>query len=52
MIPAQVDEWSTIEVDFIPFFLGELLTGEADGLFCLKQMFMQCLPRDTNNYLK
>ena len=30
----------------------ELLTGKVNGLFCLKHMFMQRLPRDTNNYLK
>ena len=30
----------------------EILTGKVNGLFRLKQMFMQRLPRDTNNYLK
>ena len=58
MTNAQVDERSTIKVDFISlfhfffFYLGEILTGEANGLFCLKQIFKQWFLRDTNNYLK
>ena len=37
---------------FFFFYLGEILTGEANGLFCLKQIFKQWFLRDTNNYLK
>ena len=56
MTTAEVDERSTIKVDSHHFFfffdLGEKKTGEANGLFRLKQMFKQCLSRGTNNHLK